>query len=153
MSETIKCFLPCRAGSQRIPHKNIKPFAGFEFGLIEVKLKQLLSTKYLDEVVLSTDDEDIIKYAKSLKHQKLRIHRRDSVLASSNTSTDELIAHALELIPNGHILWTHVTSPFINAQHYDIIINAYRDALMIGHDSLMTTTELYSFLWSRWRNQ
>jgi CMP-N-acetylneuraminic acid synthetase len=147
MTERVSCFLPCRAGSQRIPRKNIKPFAKFEFGLIEVKLKQLLTAKYLDEVVLSTDDDEIIDYAKTIKHKKLRIHHRESILASSETSTDELAGHALDLIPEGHILWTHVTSPFINSEQYNSIVDVYFEALKAGYDSLMTTTELYAFLW------
>ena len=146
MSDKVSCFLPCRQGSQRVARKNIRPFAGFEFGLTEVKLKQLLNSKHLDEVVLSTNDKDIIDYARGIEHSKLRIHRRDGSLASA-TSTDALVAHALELIPEGHILWTHVTSPFINAERYDKIICSYFDALKSGHDSLMTTTELYAFLW------
>lgn len=147
MCEKVSCFLPCRQGSQRVPRKNIKPFAGVEFGLIEVKLKQLLNAKYLDEVVLSTNDQEIIDYANGIDDDKLRIHRRDDSLASSVTSTDELVALALELIPKGRILWTHVTSPFINADRYDEIINAYFKALESGYDSLMTTTKLHSFLW------
>lgn len=147
MSENVTCFLPCRAGSQRVPRKNIKPFASFNNGLIEVKLKQLLNAQYVDEVVLSTNDEAIIDYAKGISHAKLRVHLRDNSLASSETSTDALVEHALALIPKGHILWTHVTSPFINAERYDAIISAYFEALESGHDSLMTTTALHAFLW------
>ncbi|WP_447926360.1 acylneuraminate cytidylyltransferase family protein [Vreelandella sp. EE27] len=147
MSDKVTCFLPCRAGSQRVLRKNIKPFAGFEFGLIEVKLKQLLSSKLIDEIVLTTNDDDIIAFAKSLNEPSIRLHHRVEDLSSSATSTDQLVAHALELIPNGHILWTHVTSPFITEQHYDQIIRVYRDQLGSGYDSLMSTTEIHAFLW------
>lgn len=67
-------------------------------------------------------------------------------MSSSDTSTDQLVAHALELIPDGHILWTHVTSPFITEKHYDQIIRAYFDELARGYDSLMTTTAIHGFL-------
>ena len=33
----ITAFLPCRKGSQRIPDKNVKPFAGIEGGLLKIK--------------------------------------------------------------------------------------------------------------------
>ena len=52
------------------------------------------------------------------------------------------------LLSTGHILWTHVTSPFLTADHYDGIITAYRHALTQGYDSLMTTTLLRAFLWT-----
>lgn len=147
MKNNTICFLPCRKGSQRVPHKNIKPFAGHPFGLIEVKIRQLEQAKSIDEIVLSTNDEDILSYVSSLNISKLRIHERIDSLSSSETSTDQLVAHALELIPEGDILWTHVTSPFINAYHYDRIINCYREKFAGEYDSLMTVTELYGFLW------
>lgn len=151
MSERVTAFLPCRAGSQRVPRKNIKPFADVEHGLIEIKLKQLFASEGVDEVVLSTNDEEILAYASTLDDPKLRVHRRAEELSSSETSTDQLVAHALELIGRGDILWTHVTSPFISAAQYDMIIAAYQEQLIAGYDSLMTTTEIHGFLWQHER--
>lgn len=147
MSNKVTCFLPCRAGSKRVKQKNIKPFAGFEKGLIEIKLQQLLAAHKVDEIVLSTNDKEILDYASKLKNPKIRLHERDETLASSATSTDQLVGHALELIPNGHILWTHVTSPFITEVHYNQIITTYFEQLNNGYDSLMTTTPVYGFFW------
>jgi len=147
MTDKVTCFLPCRAGSQRVVRKNIKPFASYEHGLIEIKLRQLLTAEGIDEVVLTTNDADILAYAESLNEPRLRLHRRVEELSSSVTSTDQLVAHALELIPEGHILWTHVTSPFITAKHYDEVIRAYWEQREQGYDSLMTTTAIHGFLW------
>ena len=147
MSNKIHCFLPCRSGSQRVPKKNIKPFAGNEFGLIEIKLRQLIDVEEIDTIFLSTNDEVILDYARSLHSEKLFIHHRCEELSSSETSTDDLVAHALDLVQTGHILWTHVTSPFINASNYRQIIDQYRTALDENYDSLMTTTLIQSFLW------
>lgn len=147
MTDKVTCFLPCRAGSQRVARKNIKSFAGFEFGLIQVKLRQLLASELIDNIVLTTNDADILAFAESLNNPRLFLHHRVESLSSSDTSTDQLVAHALELIPDGHILWTHVTSPFITEKHYDQIIRAYFDELARGYDSLMTTTAIHGFLW------
>lgn len=141
------CFLPCRKGSERVPNKNIKPFGGYRFGLIEIKLRQLLEADGIDEVVLSTNDETILEYASSLQTAKLKLHKRRGDLSSSQTSTDQLVAHALELIGEGNILWTHVTSPFINACHYNEIVKTYNKKLAEGYDSLMTTNVIHGFLW------
>lgn len=147
MTAKVTCFLPCRQGSERVPRKNIMPFAGHEHGLVELKLYQLAQANEVDEIVLSTNDTDILEYVAMLDMPKLRVHHREEDLASSSTSTDALVAHALELIPEGEILWTHVTSPFINARHYDEIVRCYREKCLSGYDSLMTVTELYGFLW------
>ncbi|MHA3893208.1 acylneuraminate cytidylyltransferase family protein [Acinetobacter sp. GXMZU3951] len=147
IKETVTCFLPCRKGSERVPRKNIKPFVQYSHGLIEVKLNQLIACPSIDEIILSTNDDEIIQYAESLSHPKIHLHNRIEELSSSQTSTDSLVAHAADLIPKGHILWTHVTSPFINAQKYEDIISRYFNCLEEGYDSLMTTSLLHTFLW------
>lgn len=145
---SVHVFLPCRKGSERVPKKNIKPFAGIAHGLLELKLTQLLDCSTIDEVVLSTNDEEIIEFASSIQNGKIRIHRRMESLCTSSTSTDDLVAHALDLIPDGHILWTHVTSPFINSLIYANVIQRYFECLDEGYDSLMTTTLIHGFLWN-----
>ncbi|WP_372737914.1 cytidylyltransferase domain-containing protein [Neptunomonas sp.] len=145
---SVHVFLPCRKGSERVPQKNIKPFAGILHGLVELKVTQLLACSAIDEVVLSTNDEEIIKFASTINDKKLRVHRRTDTLCSSLTSTDELVSHACKLIPDGHILWTHVTSPFINTAVYERVIEEYYRCLENGFDSLMTTTPIHGFLWN-----
>lgn len=144
----IKAFLPCRAGSERVPKKNVKPFLNFEYGLIELKLNQLLSCSLINEIILSTDDGLILDYVSNINDSKLIVHKRDSKLCQSSTSTDDLISHALDLIPSSHILWTHVTSPFVDAQMYEKIIRQYKICLENDHDSLMGVLPLQTFLWN-----
>lgn len=145
----VNVFLPCRKGSERVPKKNIKPFAGFEYGLIEIKLNQLIDAKNIDSIYLSTNDDEILDYAVSLNNEKIVLHKRVEELSSSQTSTDQLVAHALDLIKAGEILWTHVTSPFLTAQTYDQIIEKYFDEKNMGRDSLMTTNLIHGFLWNQ----
>ena len=144
----VKCFLPCRKGSERVPKKNIKPFAGFSAGLLEIKLKQLLKSNLIEEIVLSSNDNEILDFAYSLNNERLRLHCREDKLCTSLTSTDELVRHAVDLIPNGHILWTHVTSPFLSSELYDSLIVKYFSAIDDGFDSLMTTSLIHGFLWN-----
>jgi len=149
----VVAFLPCRKGSERVPRKNIRPFGPFGHGLIEIKLGQLLSCGGIDRVVLSTNDDEILSLANDLcVGDRLVIHRREESLSSSATSTDDLVSHAAKLIvplsAECHILWTHVTSPFVTARNYAEMITGYAQALSEGYDSLMATTPLHSFLWS-----
>jgi len=148
----IIAFLPCRKGSERVPNKNMRPFGPYQNGLIEIKLSQLLSCSAIDLVVLSTNDEEILAFAEKMRvGTRLILHHRDNHLSSSLTSTDALVHHVNDLITplasDGHILWTHVTSPFITASDYCEIIENYRQALIEGYDSLMTTTLQHAFLW------
>ena len=147
--QPVNVFLPCRKGSERVPKKNIKPFAQFQYGLIEIKLKQLIAAQHIHQIYLSTNDEEILNYAASLNEPKIVLHKRAEELSSSQTSTDQLVAHALELIQQGEILWTHVTSPFLTARVYDQIIETYFKEKQNGYDSLMTTNLIHGFLWNQ----
>ena len=50
-------------------------------------------------------------------------------------------------MPEGHILWTHVTSPLIGPDVYDRILQTYFEKIYY-YDSLMTVTKLQKFIWN-----
>lgn len=130
-----------------MPRKNIRPIAGKSFGLLEIKLDQLLSSTMINKVLLSTNDEEIMDFAASLRDPRLEVRTREESLASSSTSTDDLIEYVGSQVEEGHVIWTHVTSPFIGAREYDEILRTYLRELENGYDSLMTVTELQGFIW------
>lgn len=145
----VNVFLPCRKGSERVKNKNIRSISKYKYGLIEIKLNQLLKSKYINNIYLSTNDDEIIKYASALNSERIIIHKRKEDLSSSNTSTDQIVPHVLELIGEGEIMWTHVTSPFISAELYNKIILSYFNNKKKGYDSLMTTNLIYGYLWDK----
>ncbi|MFT4253716.1 MAG: acylneuraminate cytidylyltransferase family protein [Caulobacter sp.] len=151
MTSPFIAFLPCRAGSQRIPHKNTREFAGNPEGLVGIKLDQLLACGDFDKVVLSSNDAAVIRAGErrmGAANGKLMIDIRPDNLCSSSTSTDEVIAYVPRIIDRGHIVWTHVTSPFFGTEDYSEAIHAYNLARESGaHDSLMGVTRLNTFLW------
>jgi len=145
----INVFLPCKENSVRVKNKNKRVFANVRFGLIKIKLNQLKNAKLINNIYLSTNDKKIIKYAESINSKKIIIHtRKDANLSKNTTMTQRLISHAAEIIPNGHILWTHVTSPFVNSKIYDEVIRKYKQVLKKNYDSLMTVTKLKGFIWN-----
>ena len=54
-------IIPARGGSKGLPGKNIKPMNGKP--LIAYTIEAALKSKYIDRVILSTDDEDIARIA------------------------------------------------------------------------------------------
>lgn len=136
-----------RAGSERVPRKNTRTFANIAGGLCQIKLEQLLKCKRIEKVFVSTDDTKVIEIATNFNSEKINIVERPGELAASATTTDALIKYVLEIMPDGHILWTHVTSPFIGPDIYDKIINSYFTNLEY-YDSLMTVTKLQKFIWN-----
>jgi CMP-N-acetylneuraminic acid synthetase len=141
-------FLPCRAGSQRAPRKNVRRFAEQAEGLLGIKLRHLLACAEIDEIILSTNDPEAIAIGQAWLGRaggRLRIVHRPDHLCSSAASTDDVIAYVPSIIPAGDVLWTHVTSPFFDTACYSRAIAAWRAAA--GHDSLVGVTELRSFVW------
>jgi len=56
------CIIPARGGSKRIPRKNIKPFMGKP--IIAYSIEAALKSGLFNEVMVSTDDEEIAQIAK-----------------------------------------------------------------------------------------
>ena len=55
-------IIPARGGSKRIPRKNVKPFLGKP--MLAYSIEAALSTGLFDEVMVSTDDEEIAEVAR-----------------------------------------------------------------------------------------
>ncbi len=141
-------FLPCRKGSQRVVDKNTRDFAGIQGGLLYIKLQQLLAAESIDEIILSSDDDKVFEVARMFADPRLQMVRRPAHLAQSSTLTDELIAYVPSIIEEGTVLWTHVTSPFLPADAYDKMFQAYYDYLD-EYDSLMSVSPLRTFVWNK----
>ncbi|EHR6711109.1 acylneuraminate cytidylyltransferase family protein [Vibrio parahaemolyticus] len=145
----LTAFLPCRLGSQRVPNKNIRDFAGIEGGLLKIKLEQLCKTKELDRIVVSSNDPRVLEFASKFCDNRISIDERSDELGSNKTTTDQLIKYVPTIIGEGHVIWTHVTSPFLNEIDYKTIINTYYECLELGYDSLMTVLKIQGFIWNK----
>lgn len=56
------CIIPARGGSKRIPRKNIKDFLGKP--IIAYSIEAALKSEMFDEVMVSTDDDEIAEIAR-----------------------------------------------------------------------------------------
>jgi len=56
-NKKILAIIPARGGSKGLPGKNIRPL--LDMPLIAWTIEQALASKYLDRVIVSTDDEEI----------------------------------------------------------------------------------------------
>lgn len=147
MSEKIAFFLPTRKGSERVKSKNTRPFAGIVGGLVENKIKQLLATKHIDEILFSSNDEMCIAIAeKYASDSRLRIIPRPNELCLSTTNLQDLICYVPTITNADHILWGHVTTPLVEAKVYDTAIEQYLSKITKGYDSLVSVKELKNFL-------
>jgi CMP-N-acetylneuraminic acid synthetase len=143
----VIAFLPMRKGSQRVKNKNIKDFSNIKGGLTFIKITQLLKSKNISTIIVSTNDEEVKSIALSFNDERIIIDNRPEKLASSDTSTDDLIKYVLSIVKNDIVLWTHVTSPFVSEEFYDDMIKKYFENIG-NYDSLMSVTKIQKFLWN-----
>lgn len=145
--DKIAFFLPTRKGSERVKNKNTRQFAGIEGGLVENKIKQILATKHVDEIIFSSNDERCMEVADKYSYDsRLRIIPRPDELCLSSTNLQDLICYVPTVTDADHILWGHVTTPLAGAEEYDKGIELYLSKLEEGYDSLVGVTELKNFL-------
>ncbi|HLS30815.1 MAG TPA: acylneuraminate cytidylyltransferase family protein [Flavobacteriaceae bacterium] len=144
-------FLPTRKGSERIKHKNTRQFAGYDGGLVALKLKQLLQIPDIP-ILISTNDPKTISVAESYANPRIEIIKRPEKLSQSNTDLQNLINYIPTITNAEHIVWTHVTSPFITAKVYQKAVEQYKKHLGKGYDSLMSVTKIQEFLWDKKQN-
>lgn len=142
-------FLPCRKGSQRVPNKNTRTFAGIAGGLLRIKLEQLLTCTKIDKIYLSSDDDVVLNIGRLMQDSRIIIDKRPDYLCQSSTSTDDVVRYVPDLIKeDATIIWTHVTSPFLKAETYDDMLQMYYEHLS-EYDSLMSVNELRTFIWNK----
>ena len=144
----VSFFLPTRKGSQRVINKNTRPFAGIPGGLLQNKLEQLVLSEKIDEIVLSTNDEECIAIAESVmaKSSKIVIDKRPEALCLDTTNLKDLIDYVPSVVGNEHIVWGHVTTPLADATDYDAGISAYLKAIKEGYNSLIGVCGFKNFL-------
>lgn len=142
----VAFYLPTRKGSERVANKNTRPFAGIEGGLVENKIRQLLKTKLIDEIIFSSNDEACIAIAEKYHDSRLKIIERPMELCLSSTNLQDLICYVPTVTVADHILWGHVTTPMCGAEQYDAAVELYMKKLDEGYDSLVGVTELKNFL-------
>ncbi|MGE8502061.1 pseudaminic acid cytidylyltransferase [Pseudomonas sp. Z8(2022)] len=86
--------IPARGGSKRIPRKNIKLFYGKP--IIAWSIEAALNSGCFDQVIVSTDDEEIAEVARA--HGATTPFVRPATLSDDYTGTIPVIAHAIKWV-------------------------------------------------------
>lgn len=124
--------IPARGGSKRIPWKNIKDFCGKP--IIAWSIEAAKKSGCFDRIIVSTDDEEIVRVAKQWGADVPFI--RPTELSDDYTATIPVIRHAVNWFkengnPFDHICCIYATAPFVSAldinDGLNILINNKRD--------------------------
>lgn len=124
MKKTL-CIIPARGGSKRIEHKNVKPFAGKP--IIAYSIEAALQSECFDEVMVSTDDEEIAAIA--IKYGAKVPFMRSEETANDFATTAEVLFEVLDRYEE-------------SGQRFDVICCLYATAPFVTPDRLREGHEL-----------
>ncbi|WP_370598539.1 pseudaminic acid cytidylyltransferase [Plesiomonas shigelloides] len=89
-------LIPARGGSKRIPHKNIRPFAGKP--IIAYSIEAAIASDCFDKVIVSTDDKEIAEIAKAYGAEVPFL--RPAEISDDYATTIDVMSHALHWCQN-----------------------------------------------------
>lgn len=114
--KSFLAIIPARGGSKRLPRKNVLELAGKP--LICWTIEAAKSSKYVDKVVVTSDDNEILSIS---ANQFVEIIRRPDYLASDTATTFDVIKHAILNIRGSYdfIILLQPTSPLRTALQID----------------------------------
>ena len=134
------CVITARGGSKRIPRKNIKEFCGRP--IIAYSVEAALKSGLFDEVMVSTDDEEIAEIARSLG-ASVPFMRSSEASGDFATTHDVLVEALGEYEKRGELFdavcCVYPTAPFVTPAK---LREAH--AMLEGADTVMSVTR-FSF--------
>ena len=137
----ICCIIPARGGSKGIKKKNIKLLCNKP--LINYTIEEALKSKYIDKVILSTDDEKIAQIGNEFGISVPFM--RPKKLAQDNSPMLPVIKHLLNKLEKNYsydpeiVILLQPTSPLRTVKH---INEAIKKFLKSKTDSLVSVTKL-----------
>jgi len=136
----ILAIIPARGGSKGVPRKNIKLLNGKP--LLAYTSEIALQSKYLTEIMVSTEDDQIMEVVRNLGIKVPFV--RPLALAQDSTPTIDVIVHTLQWYENQAIFFDavcllQVTSPFRTVEFLDQAIEKF----MVSYcDSLVSVQKV-----------
>ncbi|MBW1887289.1 MAG: acylneuraminate cytidylyltransferase family protein, partial [Deltaproteobacteria bacterium] len=134
MDKMIAAVIPARGGSKGVPKKNIRTLAGRP--LIYYAFNAVRNSKYVNKLILSTDDVEIAAVGKSLGIEVPFL--RPKQFSADNSSLISVIKHALKYFDSAGvstegIISLQPTCPFLSTQSIDKAIELW---MRTGCDSV-----------------
>ena len=140
------CIIPARGGSKRIPRKNIKSFLGKP--IIAYSIEAAISSKLFDEVMVSTDDDEISKVAQNYG-AKVPFKRSEKNSDDFSNTVDVLLEVIEDYNKLGknfeNVCCIYPTAPFISIVK---LLEGYR---LLKNDQRGVVMPIIAFSYPIWR--
>jgi CMP-N,N'-diacetyllegionaminic acid synthase len=114
-NKSFLAVILARGGSKRLPRKNVLDFCGKP--LISWSIEACLNSQYIDKVLVSSDDEEILQISKKYGAD---IIERPSELAGDSSPSFDALGHALSYNDKfDYVVMIQPTSPLRQSKHID----------------------------------
>lgn len=142
MKNRFLAIIPARGGSKRLPQKNILDLCGKP--LISWSIEAALKSKYINKVVVSSDDDETLEISKSFGAEFIK---RPYELANDTATTFDAIKHTIDNLEEyEYVVLLQPTSPLRNEKHIDEAIELLEEKQV---DAIVSVCEMdHSPLWS-----
>lgn len=140
----VTAVIPVKKNSSRLPGKNLLPFG--EENLLTRKIRQVKEAGIADRVIVSSDSTEMLDVANAYGVEAVL---RPNDLADESRPLSDFFDYICTLVPEGHLAWTCVTSPFFDAPLMAVTKDKYFEALDMGFDSLITVYPFNHYLLDR----
>lgn len=145
INKKILAVIPARQGSKRLPGKNTRMLFGKP--MISYSIDEALKSKYIDKIIVSTDDSEvknIVKKYEDFSSDILTIVDRPKHLAEDNSLTESVVVHALQTISEDCdiVVLLQPTSPLRTSADIDNCIDIF---LKEKCSSVLTVKEIQPF--------
>lgn len=138
----VIAFIPLRGGSKSIPLKNIKPMAGKP--LAYWTIKAAIDCPEIEQVVISTDSDEIVQALGFIKSDKLVFFKRSPDTASDTASTESAMVEYFQIHSCTELVLIQATSPLLKSEDLSKAFRIYREQ---AFDSLISLVRMKRFLW------
>lgn len=135
----ILAVIPARAGSKGIPNKNIRIIGGHP--LIYYTIKNALSSKYITDVIVSTDSDQVRIIGEQMGAS---VKLRDSSLCGDDVTLDTVISDAIPEDNWDYIVTMQPTSPTLRVETLD---KAIEYAIEKDFDTLISAINAPHLSW------
>ena len=118
--ETVLGVIPARSGSKRVPDKNLRSYRGKP--LLQWAIEGARASKYLDELIVSSDSASILDMAATIDRH---VHAlpRPQWLATDQAMNEGVLIHMLYTFKwHDWVVLLQPTSPLRTAQDIDTCI-------------------------------
>ena len=85
----IIALLPFKVNSERVPNKNFRPIAGKP--LYKWILEKLISSKFINEVIINSDADNLINHDNIFLNEKVTVSKRKRDICGDLTSMNLVI--------------------------------------------------------------